>query len=146
MYYIILLALLWCTTAHAIEQQVTVDTSVLTREQQKLVKPAMFRILGENNAGECSITGTSGSYVVKTQDFFNMDLLNTANVLAQVGEIEVERANTAATKATLLTEFNTLGSEITTSYGTWDTLTTAQKLAVMKKVLRREVIRQRQET
>ena len=141
---LLLVFMLLATPAFADDTPLIIDLSSLDSSQHKFVKPAIFRIIAKRNGLVKSILGADGSYTL-VDPTFDVSTISSANVLAQVREIEVERADTIATKEALRNEYEALGIDVTTSYMTWDTMTTAQKLVVLKKVVRREVIRQMQE-
>ena len=141
---IILIFLLFlCRGAYAQEICATVDTSAWTQDQRNW-RQGIAYWLAFNVGGQDVVPTISGDSICFQNPTFDVPTVITGTTLLNrmVQQKADNDAELSALQA-LRNELNTITSQLELDDTNWENLTTTQRLSVMKKVLRREVLKQK---
>ena len=131
------------TLSFADEVCVTIDTITWTQGQKNLRQATAYN-LAFNVGGQDVVPTVSGDFICFQNPTFDVSTVITGTTL--LNKMVQQKADNDAELAQLDTfrnELQTIDSQLETDDTDWNNLTTAQKLIVIKKILRREVLKQK---
>ena len=135
--YVFALLFFMAMPAYAAEECSTADLSTLNQEQKNQVVAVCYQLSYANDP-----VGNFIPYISSNQVCFDTPSFNPSTVCSKNAMVTQYQANkdasdaATAAKELLRTEWKTLVSGLASDYTGWDAMTNAQKLDVMKKMLR----------
>ena len=131
-----------CGTVESAEVCVTIDTTGWTNRQKTWREGTAYYLAVQ--AGQDVVPTLTGEALCFTNPTFDVPTVITATTLLnKMAQQEGQNATETTQMQTDQQELETLTSGLVADDTAWVSLTTAQKLAVAKKLLRREVLKQR---
>lgn len=139
----LLIVLLLPSLVYAQEVCVTVDTSSWTQEQKNW-RQGITYWLAFNVGGQDVVPTINGDSICFTSPTFDVPTVITGTALLnRMAQQEADNNAELASLQILRNELNTITSQIESDDTNWGSLNTTQRLTVMKKILRREVLKQK---
>lgn len=128
-------------SGNAFAQCVEVDTTSWTNRQKSL-RPAAAMMIADDNGQSIKASIHGDSICFDPDATFDINTAITASTLtAKIQAILDETDAQLAQRATLRDELRTITQSLESDDTNWSTMTTAQRLSVAKKLLRRDVIK-----